>query len=209
MTAKSKVAEPYAEALFEIAQNQSGVGEPYPVRLLKALRSFGELLKNPELQCVFTSPLIKREERRALLEALLKRCTFEASVGSLMGRFLKVLCDHDRFAVYHEICEVFEALWDRYLKLSVAIVSVAAPLSEPQRRELKANLKQLVGKECTLEEHVQPDLLGGLRVEVEGRLYDMSVRGQLEHMRLRLKNAFHPEESQATEDLESHGTECR
>ncbi len=194
MITKAKIAEPYAEALFGIAQDTSSMGEPFPIRVLKALQEFEKVLENPELTLVFTSPLISRKERRNVLDQLLKRLPFETAVLSLVGRFLKVLCDHDRFSVYREVVELFSNLWKSYQGLSVAVVTVAKPLSDSQRRELKSNLKQTVGRDCILEEHVDPDLLGGLRVEVDGRLYDMSVRGQLEQMRLRLKNAFPADE---------------
>jgi F-type H+-transporting ATPase subunit delta len=82
-------------------------------------------------------------------------------------------------AVYTALLE------DRTGKVRVS-VQTAAPLPEDQRSRLVSQLRELTKREPLLEEKVDPDLLGGLVVQVGDWRYDASVRHQLEIIRNQL-----------------------
>jgi F-type H+-transporting ATPase subunit delta len=68
----------------------------------------------------------------------------------------------------------------------VAEVTAATPLTERQRDRLAAALQQLYGREVRLNIDVDPEVIGGIRVQVEGELIDGTVVGRLDDARRRL-----------------------
>jgi F-type H+-transporting ATPase subunit delta len=71
-----------------------------------------------------------------------------------------------------------------------AKVVLATPLEPKQRDQLVAALRAISGKEVLLREEADPELIGGLVVELEGRVYDGSVRMHLDRMRQRIARGY-------------------
>ncbi|HEY0698519.1 MAG TPA: F0F1 ATP synthase subunit delta, partial [Micromonospora sp.] len=65
----------------------------------------------------------------------------------------------------------------------VAYVTVAAPLSEDEERRLGAKLSELYGREVTVKQTVDPEILGGMSVQVGSDLYDGTVLRRLNDTR--------------------------
>ncbi len=76
-------------------------------------------------------------------------------------------------------------------------VRSAVPLADDQRDKLRAELKAKFGRDPVLEARVDPDLLGGLTVQVGDVLYDASIRTRLERIRTHLiESSSHAIQSQ-------------
>jgi F-type H+-transporting ATPase subunit delta len=71
-------------------------------------------------------------------------------------------------------------------KQLVAHVVVARPLAEDQRERLAAALQRVYGRAPRLNVDVDPDVVGGLRVQVGGELIDGTMLGRLDDARRRL-----------------------
>ena len=68
---------------------------------------------------------------------------------------------------------------------------VSANALEPAMVErVRVQLRAISGKEVILQQVVEPDLLGGLQVELEGKIYDGSLRTQLEKMKQRIARGY-------------------
>ena len=67
-------------------------------------------------------------------------------------------------------------------------VSSAFALTDAQRAELEAELSRLSGKKAKLDYKVDPALIGGVVARVGAKVYDGSLRGQLEKLRAKLGN---------------------
>ena len=67
--------------------------------------------------------------------------------------------------------------------IAEAQVVSASELDEAQQAALKAKLEELSGKQVVLHLNVDASLIGGLRVDLEGRRYDNSIRTRLDRMR--------------------------
>jgi F-type H+-transporting ATPase subunit delta len=66
---------------------------------------------------------------------------------------------------------------------AVATVRVAKPLSSDQRNRLQAGLSQKIGREVTIQEVIDPDILGGVRVELGDEVFEGTVADRLESAR--------------------------
>jgi F-type H+-transporting ATPase subunit delta len=56
--------------------------------------------------------------------------------------------------------------------------------------QLRARLRSISGKEVVLQQETDSDLLGGLLIELEGKVYDGSIRTQLEKMKQRIARGY-------------------
>ena len=107
-------------------------------------------------------------------------------VSAQVRNFLFVVIDHRRVHEFSSIVEAFETLLDERLGFVRADVSSAQDLTEAQRAALEAQLSRLAGKKAKLRFTTDPALMAGVVARVGSTVYDGSVRGQLERLRVKL-----------------------
>src|SRR5690606_1273922 len=124
---------------------------------------------------------VPRDDLRELIDRLLA-----GKAHQLLVNFLKVVADHGRMnaleAIYKAAVEQLDKLRNRVR----VHVTTATPLADSQAEILKNALRQQTGAEPILITRVDPDMIGGLIVQVGDTVYDGSVTAQLENMRGRL-----------------------
>lgn len=169
-------ARRYATALFDVAskagsQEQAG-------RELAQLS--GLIAGHAELRRVLTSPAIPASVKRDVLTAILDAA---GGVSDHVRRMATMLADRDRLADLGGLSAAF----NEHLMVSKrevrADVATAAPLSDASRAALTAALGRATGKSVTIDERVDPGLVGGFVARVGTFVYDGSVTRQLEKLR--------------------------
>ena len=70
-----------------------------------------------------------------------------------------------------------------------AKVTVIEPLSEAMREKVLRKLQEITGKECVIEEYVDPSILGGMVIQVGDTRIDGSMARRLEELKKSLLNA--------------------
>lgn len=65
----------------------------------------------------------------------------------------------------------------------------ASPLDAALRAEVRAAMQQATGRQVVLDERVNPALIAGLIAEVDGRVWDASLRARLDDLRQQLLSA--------------------
>jgi F-type H+-transporting ATPase subunit delta len=171
----------YATAVFELAAEERAVD-----RLAADLGALKALLHaSPELARLVHSPLFSREEQAKGMEAVLAR----AGSGALARRLVLLLAQKRRLFALSDIIRAFEQLLARQRGEIAAEVTSARPLSAAETEELRALLKTRLGREPRLDLHVDPSLLGGLRLKLGSRMIDSSLRTKLEGLRAAMKGS--------------------
>jgi F-type H+-transporting ATPase subunit delta len=175
----SAIAERYATALFELAEDDRALAE-----LETDVNRFATLHdQSDDLQAFIRSPIYRAEEQVRAIEALLDR----AGIGGLTGNFFKVVAANRRlFAIPHIIAAFRRLLAERRGNVTAEVVS-AEPLSERHVAALKESLRASLGKDVTLDTRVDPALIGGLIVKVGSRMIDSSLRTKLSSLKLAMK----------------------
>jgi F-type H+-transporting ATPase subunit delta len=84
------------------------------------------------------------------------------------------------------VLEQFGKLLAAFAERLVAIVTVAAPLSESQRSALESALTKTHGHALRLNIEVDPAILGGVKVQIAGEILDGSVANRLKQARMML-----------------------
>jgi len=171
-------ARRYAKALFELARQE---GQPAPVR--EGLGRMDEMIRvQPELRDLCRSPRYHPEEKKRVLESLAGR------IGSppLLKRFMDLLIQKNRLGQLPEITKVFGLLVDEAEGVEHVRVRAARPLSKEQESGLKRELGVILKRDVDLIVESDPSLLGGMVIYAGSRVYDGSVRGQLQGLRREL-----------------------
>jgi F-type H+-transporting ATPase subunit delta len=136
----------------------------------------------PDLLEALDSPAVPRDTKEKILSELLSRYP----VRKISENFLYVLLAHNRIRHFDKIFESYIKAVDGRMGIVTAEVTAVAPLSEAQRAGLTQSLSKATGKIVKLEVQTDPDLLGGLVVQVGSTVYDGSIRKQLAEMRRHL-----------------------
>ncbi len=169
----SMVSRRYAKAIFALASDERSLEEA-----AAQLDRLAALVEDPAVGPVLCSPLLAPSRRRELT-AMLAR---ELSLSTLLTRFLGVLSDQQRLSELAAVADYFQHLYDQALGRVRIAIRTARPLEPTQQAEIVAAFGRLTGKQVLPTVAVEPELLGGLLVEIEGKVYDGSVRTQLQRL---------------------------
>ena len=167
-------AKIYGEALYELAHSEELDGQ-----LLPQLRGAAELLTGaPEYQYILSSPAISKAERTGLLDQ-----AFSGQVHPYVLNFCKILLEK---GLLHEFSDCAKAYRARYLQdngIVEASVTTAVPLDDGQRKKLMEKLSAMTGKQIVLKERLDPAVLGGIRLDIDGTELDGTVQNRLAALR--------------------------
>lgn len=164
----------YAAALFSLAAESDSCEEMS--RGLKDLVAvFSE---NPEYVELLSSPALAKSERAALAHA-----AFDGRLPEDLVSFVLLLSEGRHLGELEDCAAEFDGLYRAYLRTATARVLSASELTEDQKVRLKARLEQISGKTVALSCAVDPALLGGLRVELDGTVYDGSLRRRMDDIK--------------------------
>ena len=174
------VARRYARALADVA------GEKDPARLEKVASEIDALaaaITSVEGAVrFFDDPGIARAEKDRAIEALARK----TGLSGLTRRVLRVLMEHRRLGHLPAIGRSFARLRNERLGIVPASATTAVPISEAEKRRFRESLETFTGRRVRLTVEVDPAILGGVRTRIGSRVYDGSLRRQLEILRGRL-----------------------
>ena len=168
------IAERYALALLDI-----GVDRGNFEQLGRELDRVKGLFNSAELSELFRNPKFDAETRKKVLAELLRR----VMVSPVCRNFLFLLVDRARIALFPEIVDSYHALADEHAGRLRATVTVARRLSEPDAARLKTVLQKATGQAVLVEQVEDPSIIGGVITRIGGKIYDGSVRAQLDALR--------------------------
>ncbi len=171
-------ARVYAQALFDIGLETGSVGQIYD-DLHAAYNALNGL--DTDLRTFFNLPQFRREEKRRILNL-----AFEGKVGRPVLGLLNVLVEKRRETLLDNVVEEFDRYRDQHENRVQARVVTAKKLDDDLLESLRSALEQRTRKSVVLTEVVDPEVLGGLRVNIGDRVLDGTVRRTLQDMRRNL-----------------------
>ena len=175
----SGVAQRYANALFELALDENALPA-----VENDLNRFAALIEeSPDLKRLVRSPVFSASEQLRAIDAILSKDQITGMVANL----IKVAAGNRRLFAVPDIITAFKRLAAKQRGEGAAEVTSAEPLSDAHVADLKAALKASLGKDVSLDTHVDPSLIGGLIVKVGSRMIDGSLRTKLNSLKLAMK----------------------
>ncbi|MCE9624189.1 MAG: F0F1 ATP synthase subunit delta [Deltaproteobacteria bacterium] len=171
---QGSIAKRYASALLQVAQDQGKVDE-YQQELQLLVQTF---VANPGLQTAMTSPVVPPSKKMAIFTALAPKLGISVSVRNL----IHILVDQERISELGLIDLIYRDLSDE-LKGRVRVQVTSAVALGANEAKLKAVLESSLKQEVQIEAKVDPEILGGLVVRVQDRIFNASLKGELERLK--------------------------
>lgn len=179
MADNNTIARPYAQAVFQVAQENGALEE-----LSRSLGIAGELLADGQVGSFLAIPALSDEERLTFLTDLFAKTAGKDSVfagSSEHGtNFLKLLLEYGRVGVLPEISDRFDALKAEVENTVDVTVTSAAALSDAQVNEVESALKARLGRNVSLSTEIDENLIGGAVIRAGDVVIDGSLRTRLE-----------------------------
>ena len=164
----------YAEALFALAQEEQSAAE-----YLESLNVVKNVIEeNPEYIEYLASPAIPLSERTASLEE-----AFGESMPEYVVSFLKLLCENGKVRTLFACIEEFAKFVSAFSGRAQAVITSAVELNDMQKNSICKKLETVTGKSIDPVFIIDESLIGGVKVEVDGKIFDGSIKNRLGDMK--------------------------
>ena len=175
----TEAATTYGQAMYDLAREEGLAKE-----LLAQLTALDESLRaEPGFIRLLSAPNIPKEERVRILDD-----SFRGKLHPYVLNFLKVLTEKGYMKHFSGCCQVYRQQYNQDNGILPVTVYTAVTLSDELRRKLTAKLSTVTGKTIELDCRIDPETLGGVRLDFDGKQVDGTVRRRLEDIRGLLKN---------------------
>ena len=166
----SEAAKEYGAALFMVAAESEQTD-----RFAQDLTTIGKVFtENPDYSILLSSPNIPMAERLLQIEQ-----AFGGAVDDKVLSFLQLLCQKGHIREFETAAEEYRALWQAATQMCDAVITSAVPLDDVQQHRLHQKLEKTFGKTVRTVYKIDPQVLGGVIVEMDGKVLDGSLRERL------------------------------
>jgi F-type H+-transporting ATPase subunit delta len=170
----SNVARRYARAFFAVASEENRYEEYY-----RELKLFALVLEdNKNLKELLANPVYDKGDKKKVVDRVLQQLNLSLPTAN----FIRLLVDKRRIAGIAGIEENYRKLMDDAIGISRVQVKTAFPLTSELAANLQRGLESLTGKKVEMQIDEDASLLGGVVVRVGDKLYDGSIKVQLDNM---------------------------
>jgi len=177
-----KIANPYAEALLDLAKSQSSIHA-----ITSDINSLRGLLKNsPPLADYLMNPITRPALKCEIIEKIIT-----SQVTEYTSNFLMILANRNRIQYIDEIIERYLELVYELANIRIVEVNSAQEFTEEQEQNLITKLQAMTGAtEIKLLITVDASLIGGFLIKMNSQFIDLTVKGQLTELAKHLDSAL-------------------
>ncbi len=167
-------AKQYASAIYQVSSANGKVE-----MVLSQMEQLENLLQqSSEMSLFWKHPQIQSNKKLQAVQEVLNMTFLPETT-----RFLLMILDKGRSQLLDEVLEQFRVLQREEQGVLVVRVSTAQALDVEQEQHLIEKLRKEHEKEIVLEKIILPELIGGVRIQVEDTVYDSTIRRRLDKMR--------------------------
>jgi len=174
---ESAVARRYAFAFFEIAQEQKAL-DKFEEELVTAQKTFQSVEK---LDKFLANQLVPSTEKKKAVNTL-----FKGKLSELTVNFLNLVIDKRREEYFNAIIKEFQNYANKARNITDALVISAKELAKEDVDKIKQKLSAMTGKNVNLTTTIDPEIKGGLIVQMGDKIIDGSLARRFEIMKQRL-----------------------
>lgn len=170
----TQIGKEYGAALFMLGCETDSKRE-----YAEALSCACSVIKeNPAYLELLSSPNIPLADRLSVIDR-----AFVSSLPTHVLSFLKLLCEKGRMDCLWEAEQEYKQLLDASERVSCAVIRSAVALTENQKLRLKNKLERLCENQVTMAYEIDESLIGGIVVEIDGKILDGSLRRRLNEVK--------------------------
>lgn len=175
----TQVGSVYGEALYTLALEDGLTGE-----ILAELNVLDQSLRQePDFIRLLASPNIPKDERCQVLDD-----SFRRKVHEYVLNFLKILTEKGYIKHFSDCCAAYEDCYNRDNGILPVTAYTAVSLSDAQVKKLTGKLSRITGQQIKLQNRIDPTVLGGVRLDLDGKRLDDTVSHRMDAIRNLLKD---------------------
>lgn len=176
----TRAALRYAKAVLSLAKDSGKETEVNESMLLIAQT----IDENNELAAVLNSPVIKVDHKIKVLQAIFSEAIDQISLG-----VIGLLGENKRLPLLSMVAKQYTIAYDHDKLIDVAKVTTAVPLTEELKDKVLAKIKELTGNAASIENVVNPNIIGGFVLRVGDIQYDASISNNLNELKRQFDNS--------------------
>lgn len=176
----SRAALRYAKAILDLAKDSKNETKVNEDMLLISLT----ISENHDLDVMLRSPIIKAKAKQNVLNSL-----FENKVNELTLGVFQLLLDNKRLDILYPVAKQYTIIYDYLKNIEIAKVTTAIPITKELEGQVLAKILNLTGHEASLENVVNPAILGGFILRVGDLQYDTSISNHLNKLKKEFDNS--------------------
>ena len=167
----TQIGSQYAQALYSLAAEENLTCQIWQeLKLLDTVFS-----ENPDYLRLLSAPNIPKEERVQILDH-----SFRGKVHPYLLNFMKILTEKGYVRYFGDCRKAFESQYYKDYNILPVRAVTAQPLSGAQQEKLIQKLQTLTGKAVELQNEIDPNVYGGVRLHYDGKQVDGTVKNRLD-----------------------------
>ena len=175
----SQIATTYAQALYDLAKEEN-ITETVLQQLTALQQVFSE---EPEFLRLMMAANLSKEERCQILDD-----SFRGKAEPYVLNFMKILTEKGYMRHFADCAKAYRDAYNADHGILPVKAVTAVALTDDQRKRLTQKLEKLTGKTIDLSCRVDPAVLGGVRLDYDGKRVDGTVQTRLDTVSKLLKN---------------------
>jgi F-type H+-transporting ATPase subunit delta len=183
MMSYSEAANRYAQAMFELAQEDGGKEIIFD-QLREVRKAF---VGNADIESFFSSPVVSAASKLQVINNTLK----ELKLHPLVERLLELLCQKNRLSLFTQLVLAYQDKADAVHGVIRGTVRSASTLQAEESKNIETIVSKVTQKKVILTYTQDPALLGGLVAQVGSYTFDDSLDSHLHRIRDELKRRTH------------------
>jgi F-type H+-transporting ATPase subunit delta len=176
----TRAALRYAKAVLSLAKDSNKEADVNKSMLLIA----ETIDENKELEAVLNSPVIKVDHKIKVLQAIFSEAIDQISLG-----VIGLLGENKRLPLLSMVAKQYTISFDHDKLIDVAKVTTAVPLTTELKEKVLAKIEELTGHAASIENVVNPDIIGGFVLRVGDIQYDASISNNLNQLKRQFDNS--------------------
>lgn len=174
----TRAALRYAKAILSLAADK-GVADKVMADMALIDNTIAE---NKELQVLLKSPVIKSEIKINILKDVF------TDISEVTKGLFSILEENRRIELLQAITEKFKALYLAKKGEETAVVTTAVALTKEMEAKVLAKVTALTNQKVTLENKIDPAIMGGFILRVGDKQFDASVASKFRKLEREFKN---------------------
>ena len=174
---ETKVASRYAKSLLDLAKEQNKLEE-----VNNDITFFLSVCKqSPDLVKLFRNPVVKSDKKLNVVQKV-----FTSKVDQLTSLFLDIIVRKNREFYMVEIAREFRKQYNQFKGIVQAQVTTAVEIDQALMNDIRGFIANQTGKQIEMATKVNPEIIGGLVIQLEDKLYDGSMASKLANIKKNL-----------------------
>ena len=175
----TQIGSVYGQSLYELAKSEDLSHE-----ILEQLRALSESFAGePDFLRLLGTHSLTKQERCAIIDD-----SFRGKLHIYVLNFLKILTEKGYALHFSDCCAAYEQQYNLDHNILKVTAVTAVALSKEQSEKLTTKLETITGKNIALNNRVDASVMGGVRLDFDGKQMDDTVAHRLESIRKMLSS---------------------